>query len=122
MKSGGWRLAATIVLRVVVTLLFVPAILAKLRHPAEWGQLFATWGYPAWGPLVVSGAEILALLALWIPRLAAPAIGVLMLTLIGATATWLVHGPQSTAAYPGAILVLVLLLAWTDATARWRAS
>jgi hypothetical protein len=30
----------------------------------------------------------------------------------GATGTWLIHGPKSTAAYLGTILALVASLAW----------
>ena len=40
------------------------------------------------------------------------AIVTLMVTTAGATGTWLIHGPKSTAAYPGTILVLVASLAW----------
>jgi hypothetical protein len=109
-----------IVLRVVITLLFIPAILDKLMDPGEYGRLFTGWGYPAWGPLVVSAVEILGLLALWVRRLAPMAIAVLTLTLVGATATWLIHGPRATAAYPGTILALVCALAWFDRTRRRR--
>jgi uncharacterized membrane protein YphA (DoxX/SURF4 family) len=112
MSRITWRPALIVGLRLVSTFLFAPAILAKLRHPDEWARLFATWGYPAWGAMAVSCAEIGGLAALWIPRLAGVASVVLMITLAGATGTWLVHGPRETAAYPGTILVLVVSLAW----------
>ena len=35
-----------------------------------------------------------------------------MVTTAGATGTWLIHGPKSTAAYLGTILALVASLAW----------
>ena len=106
----GWRVALAATLRLVISLLFIPAILAKLRHPAEWAHLFTTWGYPGWGAVAISVVEIVALVALWIPAMAMPAIATLMVTLSGATGTWLIHGPRSTAAYPGTILVLVVSL------------
>ena len=112
MSRNMWRQSLVVALRLVITVLFVPAILAKLRHPHEWALLFESWGYPGWGASVVSGAEILGLVALWIPKLALAALGGLTITLAGATGTWLIHGPRQTAAYPGTILVLVLLLAW----------
>jgi uncharacterized membrane protein YphA (DoxX/SURF4 family) len=99
-----------VVLRLVITLLFVPAIVVKLRNPGAWAHLFTTWGYPSWGPLVISTIEILGLAALWIPALATSAAAALMITTAGATGTWLIHGPRSTAAYPGTILVLVAAL------------
>ena len=112
MSRIQWRSISIAALRRVITLLFVPAILVKLRNPGAWGQLFTTWGYPAWGPVVISTIEIIGLAALWIPALAGWASVALMITTAGATGTWLIHGPRSTAAYPGTILVLVAALAW----------
>jgi uncharacterized membrane protein YphA (DoxX/SURF4 family) len=112
MSRSQWRSVLIVALRLLITLLFVPAILVKLRNPGAWGHLFTTWGYPPWGPLVISVIEIIGLAALWIPALARWASATLMVTTAGATATWLIHGPRSTAAYPGTILVLVALLAW----------
>ena len=112
-----WRSVAITVLQLVITALFIPAISAKLRHPAEWGRLFAAWGYPPWGAVAISILEIVALITLWIHRLAMTAMAILMVTLTGATATWLMHGPTSTAAYPGAILLLLIVLAWLRASA-----
>lgn len=104
-----------VALRIVITLLFVPAILDKLMDPDEYARLFVGWGYPGWGPIAVSCAEILGLVGLWIPGLAGAARVVLVITLSGATGTWLIHGPRGTAAYPGTILILVAALAWLEA-------
>ena len=114
MSRNQWRWILIVALRLVITLLFVPAILVKLRSPGAWAHLFTTWGYPPWGPLVISIIEIIGLAALWIPALATWASAVLMITTAGATGTWLIHGPRSTAAYPGMILVLVALLVWLE--------
>ena len=102
-------------LRLAITCLFVPAILVKLRHPHAWATQFAAWGYPSWGAIAVSVAEITALVLLWIPRLALAAAAVLAITLTGAVGTWLMHGPRPTAAYPGTILLLVAVLARLEA-------
>ena len=110
MTRSQWR--SIIALRLIITLLFAPAILDKLIDPDAWGRLFTTWGYPPWGPLVISIIEIIGLVALWIPTLSTSAIVTLMATTAGATGTWLIHGPRSTAAYPGTVLVLVAWLAW----------
>jgi len=116
MSRSQWRSALIVALRLVITLFFVPAILVKLRNPGAWAHLFTTWGYPSWGPLVISTIEIIGLAALWIPALATSASAALMITTAGATGTWLIHGPRSTAAYPGTILVLVAALAWLQQT------
>jgi hypothetical protein len=42
MGRSEWRRVLIVGLRLVITLLFVPAILAKLRHPDVWAQLFVT--------------------------------------------------------------------------------
>jgi uncharacterized membrane protein YphA (DoxX/SURF4 family) len=118
MSRTRWRWFLVIALRLVITVLFLPAILAKLRHPAEWAHLFTTWGYPAWGAVAISTLEIVALITLWIPTLTMAAMAVLMVTLSGAAGTWLIHGPRGTAAYPGTILLLVALLAWLQARIR----
>ena len=112
MSRSRWRSVLIVALRLVITVLFVPAILVKLRNPAAWAHQFTVWGYPSWGALAVSTIEIAGLAALWMPALATPASAALMVTTAGATGTWLVHGPRSTAAYPATILVLVALLAW----------
>jgi uncharacterized membrane protein YphA (DoxX/SURF4 family) len=102
-------------LRLVITFLFVPAILVKLRNPGAWAHLFASWGYPSSGALAVSIIEIIGLAALWIPAIAIWASVALMITTAGATGTWLVHGPRIAASYPGTIFVLVGVLAWLAA-------
>jgi hypothetical protein len=112
MGRSQWRSVFIVALRLVITLLFVPAILVKLRNPGAWADIFTSWGYPAWGPLVISAIEIVGLGALWIPALATSGSAALMVTTAGATGTWLIHGPTSTAAYPGTILVLVAFLSW----------
>lgn len=112
MSRIQWRPVLIVALRLVITLLFVPAILVKLRNPGAWSHLFTTWGYPPWGPLVISTVEIIGLAALWIPAVATWASAALMITTAGAAGTWLIHGPRLTAMYPGTILVLIGVLTW----------
>jgi len=112
MSRGHWRPVSIVALRLIITLLFAPAILDKFISPGAWARLFTTWGYPPWAPLIISIIEIIGLVALWIPSLATWASAALVVTTAGATGTWLIHGPRSTAAYPGTILVLVVSLAF----------
>jgi len=106
--SWSWRFV------LVISVLYVPAIVVKLRNPEMWGHLFSSWGYPFWGAVVVSWIELVGLAALWIPALAPVASAVLTVFLVGATGTWLIHGPRIAAAYPGTILVLVAFLVWSQ--------
>jgi uncharacterized membrane protein YphA (DoxX/SURF4 family) len=107
-----------VALRLVITLLFVPAILDKFMDPREYARLFAMWGYPPWSPVVISIIEIIGLAVLWIPAVATWGSVALMITTAGATGTWLIHGPDSIAAYPATILGLVAVLTWLQARAR----
>jgi uncharacterized membrane protein YphA (DoxX/SURF4 family) len=118
MTSVRWRRVWVVALRLIVTLLFVPPVLSKLLEPSKWAHQFVVWGYPAWGALTTTVVEILGLIALWIPRFARIAIAVLVVVLVGAAYTWLRHGPSSTAAFPGIILMFVAFLAWLEATSR----
>jgi len=116
MNHRRWRSVSVIALRLIITLLYVPAILDKFMSPDEYGRLFTSWGYPSWGPLVISSIELVGLGALWIPALAGFASVVLMVFLAGAAGTWLINGPRAVAAYPGTLLVLVAFLAWLQRT------
>ena len=96
--------------RLVITLLFVPAIVDRLTSD-EWVRLFDVWGYPPWAAVVISMIDLVGLAVLWVPALAGVACVVLMVILAGATGTWLIYGPKPVAAYPGTILVLMAWLA-----------
>jgi hypothetical protein len=84
----------------------------KAQKPRRVGAVVYHLGLSIVGPPVISTIEIIGLTALWIPALATSASVTLMITTAGAAGTWLIHGPRSTAAYPGTILVLVASLAW----------
>jgi uncharacterized membrane protein YphA (DoxX/SURF4 family) len=118
MSSVRWRLVLSVALRLTVTLFFVPPVLSKLLEPGKWAHQFDLWGYPAWGAIATTVVEILGLIALWIPSFARVAIAVLAVILLGAAGTWLLHGPRSTAAFPGIILTVLAGLAWLEATAQ----
>src|SRR5262245_18072971 len=115
-----WRSVVIVALRLLINFLFYAAIAPKFRNPGMWTHYFTTWGYPAWGPPVVSTIEIIGLVALWIPAVALWGSAVLMITTAGATGTWLMNGPRIVAAFPGLVLVLVGMLAWLQQQARVR--
>jgi uncharacterized membrane protein YphA (DoxX/SURF4 family) len=118
MSSVRWRPVLVVILRLTIALLFVPPVLSKLQEPGKWAHQFVVWGYPAWGAVATTVVEILGLIALWIPRLVSVAIAVLIVVLLGAASTWLIHGPRNTAAYPGIILMFLAGLAWLEAMVR----
>ncbi len=69
-----------------------------------WMERFANWGYPDNFLYVIGVLEMLGAVGLLIPRLAGYAAGGLIVLMIGATITHLVHGE-----FPGPVIHLVLL-------------
>ncbi len=69
-----------------------------------WIERFANWGYPDNFLYVIGVLEMLGAVGLLIPRLAGYAAGGLIVIMIGATITHLVHGE-----FPGSVIHLVLL-------------
>src|SRR5262245_38675724 len=98
MDDTRFRLRMAMVLRVLVTLAFVPFLANRMQRYGRWVDRFEAWGYPGWGVLLVTAIEALCLAALWIPDAKKYAIGVLATVLVGAAGTWLVHGPPQGAA------------------------
>jgi hypothetical protein len=118
MKSVRWRWVLTLTLRLLVTLGFAVALLSKLGQRTRWAHQFVLWGYPSWGADATSAIEIAGLIALWIAALSRWATAILMVILVGAAGTWLIHGPRFEAIVPGTLLVLLMCLAWLEPAAK----
>lgn len=73
-----------------LALMFLFAGGAKFASPA-WPRMFARWGYPDHFYIVIGAVEVAAGLALLVPRAAAPAALVLIVIMIGAGLTHIVH-------------------------------
>jgi putative oxidoreductase len=70
----------------LLALMFVYAGAAKFTSPL-WPRMFARWGYPDHFYLVIGAVEVVAGVALLVPRLATGASIVLVVVMIGAGAT-----------------------------------
>jgi len=101
--------------QVALALMFVGAGGAKFGRPM-WQRMFERWGYPDHFYLVVGVIEVAAGLALLVPRLASSASLVLIVIMIGAGATHVMHG--ETRRLPQ--IVVMLLLLSVVAYGRWR--
>ena len=78
------------VLVVLLTVVFVYVGVAKVT--GRWTGLFRHWGYPPFAAPAVGVIEILAGLALLVPRSRRVAAGILVAVMLGAVATHLIHG------------------------------
>jgi len=102
------------VCQAALALMFLAAGGAKFGSPT-WPRMFERWGYPDHFYLVVGAVEVVAGLALLVPRLASPSSLVLIVIMIGAGATHVMHGEQHRLPQ---ILVMSLLLG-AVAYGRW---
>jgi putative oxidoreductase len=83
-QAGLWFL------QVALMLMFLAAGGGKFGQSA-WPRMFAHWGYPDRFYLVIGTIEVIAGLALVVPRTAAPAALTLLVIMIGAGITHLTH-------------------------------
>lgn len=84
--------------------------------PEVWGEMFVGWGYPLWLTWVIGAAEVGFSLLLLVPRLAAWGAAVLVVIMLGALGTVVVHDSPLGVTGPMVHLVaLAIILA-----ARWR--
>ena len=81
----------------------------KLIHPTAWARHFIRWGYPGWFWLAIGILEVVAALALLVPRAASVAAIVLAVTMVSAVATFLHAGEAPRMLGP--LLVLPFLCA-----------
>jgi len=100
------KLISAWILRVLLAALFAIQAIVKLSGSAVWISRFHAWGYPDHFYLAVGMAELLGAILLLIPKLAKFGALLLIVVMIGATAThFLHHEPQVVTT-----LVLVALL------------
>lgn len=57
-----------------------------------WQRMFRVWGYPEHFYLVIGGIEVIAGLGLLVPKTATPSAVILMIVMIGAAITRMLHG------------------------------
>jgi putative oxidoreductase len=78
-------------MRGVLAAFFAIQGIVKLSGSPAWISRFTAWGYPDHFYLVVGGAELLGAIGLLIPRLANSGALLLVVIMIGATATHVAH-------------------------------
>ena len=98
-----------------LAMMFVGAGGAKFSSPM-WQRMFERWGYPDHFYLVVGAIEVAAGLALLLPALASSASLLLIVIMMGAGATHVMHG--ETQRLPQIVVMSLLLCA--VAFGRWR--
>ena len=102
------------VLQGLLALVMVGPGIQKFTSPV-WQRMFRAWGYPEHFYLVIGAIEVIAGLGLLLPKTATPSALILMVVMIGAAITRMLHGGSGV----GELVFCVLL--GVIAYARWPA-
>lgn len=103
---------------VLWTLTILPAIgllqagAGKLIHRSVWAENFERWGYPGWFWLAIGALEVIAGMALLVPRAASAAAIVLAVTMVWALATFLHAGETPRMLGPLVVLPFLCTVAY----------
>jgi len=87
----NWKLIGTRTLQVVIGLMLVLVGTGKFRGHF-WADRFAQWGYPDGFYMVVGVLEAAAGIAIWIPKLAMYGALLMMIIMVAALLTGVIHG------------------------------
>ena len=87
-----WKVVGTWALCVLLSLVFLMAGASKLMGVQMHVDNFARWGYPQWFRSVVGATEVVAAVLLVIPRTTLQGASVLILVMVGAVGTHVLHG------------------------------
>jgi putative oxidoreductase len=81
-----------------------------------WERMFRQWGYPDGFYLVIGAVEVVGGLGLLVPRLASYSAIVLVVVMLGASATHIVHGDRNGVGELvfAALLAAIAALRWRD--------
>lgn len=105
--------------QMILAAIFVYAGGAKLVSPI-WQRMFARWGYPEHFYLLVGVVEVVAGLGLLVPRSASHAALVLIVVMVGAALTHILHGEHQRLIPNIVISALLAIVAWRRADYRNR--
>ena len=94
---------------------------SKFGNPDTWIGMFEGWGYPAWFSFVIGAGELGLAIVMLVPRFASYAATGLIVIMLGALGTVLVHsdgrmGPEPPLIHI-ALLTIILVGRWKI---RWR--
>jgi uncharacterized membrane protein YphA (DoxX/SURF4 family) len=104
-------------LRILVALaILLIGVIPKVTSDPTMTANFARWGYPPNFHLVIAAGEIAGIVLLMLPRLAAYGAALIVLLMLGATATHLRFGELGFAPIPAALGILAAYVGWP----RWK--
>jgi len=109
--SKGKSIASWII-QVLIAGLFLMMGSQKLMGEAEMTANFVKWGMPGFMLYVIGTLEVLGAIGLFIPRLAGLAATGLILLMVGALFTHLIHGEYGIALMPVAVMAMLAVVVY----------
>ena len=100
------------VVQIVLSTLYVLAASGKLMSRPQWIEMFRHWGFPDKFYLVIGALELVGAIGLLIPRMAAYAAAGLILLMIGAALTNLIHGDGLQVLRPIIFIIFLVLIVY----------
>ena len=105
---------------VLMALLFIMQGIMKLAPNSPWSEMFVDWGYPSGSHVVIGVIELVAAIALLVPRAAAYAAVTLALVMLGAAGTHLLHSEWPNVGFTLVLSVIFAVLARVRMARRWK--
>jgi putative oxidoreductase len=99
--------------RVAIALVFVTVGFSKFSDPM-WVRLFARIGFGQWFRYFTGVMQIAGGILVLVPRLSLVGIAMLACTMAGAVITWIAFGLALNAPIPGALLLVLVALGWSE--------
>lgn len=99
-------------LQILLAAQFLLAALPKLTNHPGMVERFRQWGYPDKFYLLVGTVELLGAIGLLIPRVAAYGASALMVIMVGASLTHLLHEEAPRILFTGTLLLLLALVGY----------
>ena len=99
--------------RIAIALVFVGVGLSKFTDPM-WVRLFGRIGFGQWFRSFTGIMQIFGGILVLIPRLSLVGIAMLACTMAGAVITWIAFGLPLNAPIPGALLIALIAVGWSE--------
>jgi len=115
----NWKLIGTRTLQVVIGLMLVLVGAGKFSGHF-WADRFAQWGYPDGFYMVVGVLEAAAGIAIWIPKTATYGAVLMMIIMVAAALTRVMHGQMASVGPPIFYFCACAVIALLRRGDRWR--
>ena len=100
------------IVQILLAAFYVLAASGKLMSRPQWIEMFRNWGFPDKFYLVIGALELVGAIGLLIPRTAGYAAAGLILLMIGAALTNLIHGDGLQVLRPLIFMVFLTLVVY----------